>query len=231
MKILMVAADRMEFPGILSHATAARPAPVAVDFARQAELAGNTVLLVANGAGARRASAAVDTALAAFPADAILSTGFCGALLPELAVADIVSATCVSDGHRRFPALPISTTRPHRPGVVVSIDHVAQTAAEKRALRESGGTVVEMEAGAVAARAAARGIRFHCVRVVSDLASEDMANDFNAALREDGHFGTIDLLIGALRNPMLRLPELLRLRNRCTRAARVLGDFVADCRF
>ena len=231
MKILMVAADRMEFPGILGHASGARPAQLAVDFARQAELSGNTVLLVANGVGARRAEAAVDAALQVFPADAIVSTGFCGALLPDLAIADIVSATCVQDGERRFPALPVSTPRPHRHGVIVSIDHVAGTAAEKCSLRQGGGAAVEMEAAAVAARAAARGIRFHCVRVVSDLANEDMSNDFNAALREDGHFATIDLLIGAMRKPLVRLPELIRLRNRCTRAARALGDFVADCRF
>jgi adenosylhomocysteine nucleosidase len=231
MKILMVAADRMEFPGILAHASGARPAQVVVDFALQAELSGNTVLLVANGAGARRAASAVDAALAAFPADAIVSIGFCGALLEDLAVADIVAATWVQSGGSRFPVLPVSTLRPHRRGVVVSIDHVAGTAAEKRSLREGGGTAVEMEAAGVAERAAARGVGFHCIRVVSDLANEDMSNDFNAALREDGHFATIDLLIGAMRKPLVRLPELVRLRNRCTRAARALGDFVADCRF
>ena len=227
----MVAADRMEFPGILAHAKNVRRVPLAVDFARQAELSGNTVLLVANGAGARRAGAALNAALAAFPAEAVLSTGFCGALAPDLAVADVVSATYVHSGERRFPALPVSNPRPHVRGAVVSIDHVAQTAAEKGALRSAGGTVVEMEAGAVAAGAAARDLGFHCVRVVSDLAGEDMTNDFNAALREDGHFGTIDLLIGALRDPWVRVPELVRLRNRCTRAARALGEFIADCRF
>lgn len=231
MNILMVAADRMEFPGILAHAKGARPAPVAVDFARQAELSGNTVLLVANGVGARRASAAVDAALDTFPADAILSTGFCGALSPGLGIADIVVATCVNDGLRRFPALPVTTSRPHRQGVVVSIDHVAQTAAEKRSLHSGGGAAVEMEAAGVAERASARGIAFYCVRVVSDVAGEDMANDFNAAIREDGHFATIDLLIGALRKPLVRLPELVRLRNRCTLASRALGEFIADSRF
>jgi adenosylhomocysteine nucleosidase len=221
----------MEFTGILAHSQQTQQVPMAVDFARQAELSGNTVLLVANGAGARRASAAVGAALSAFQPDAILSTGFAGALAPDLAVADIVTATSISDGPRRWPALPVSSARTHREGVVVSLDHIAQTAAEKRVLRTGGGTVVEMEAAGVAACAEARGIPFHCVRVVSDLAGEDMANDFNAVLREDGHFATIDLLIAVGRNPLLRLPELVRLRNRCTRAARVLGDFIADCRF
>jgi nucleoside phosphorylase len=108
---------------------------------------------------------------------------------------------------------------------------VAQTAAEKRRLRSGGGSVVEMEAAGVADRAAARGVPFYCVRVVTDLAGEDMANDFNRALRPDGHFATMSILRDTLRNPLVRLPELLRLRNRCVRAARVLGDFIADCRF
>jgi adenosylhomocysteine nucleosidase len=231
MRILMVASDRMEFPGILAHAKNARPAPIAVDWAREAELAGNPVLLTANGAGARRAAAAVDAALTTFPADAIVSTGFCGALSPELAVSDIVSATSVNDGARSFATLQPVGVRAHRKGVVMSIDHVAQTAEEKRRLHAGGGLAVEMEAAGVAEQAVARNVAFYCIRVVSDLASEDMANDFNAALRDDGRFATISILKGTLRKPLVRLPELLRLRNRCARAARVLGEFIADCRF
>ena len=121
--------------------------------------------------------------------------------------------------------------RAHHIGVVCSIDHVAQSAAEKRQLRAGGASAVEMEAGGVAARAAAHGLPFYCVRVVTDLAGEEMANDFNAALRPDGHFATMRILQSALRHPLTRLPELLRLRSRCVRAARALGDFFADCRF
>ncbi len=116
-------------------------------------------------------------------------------------------------------------------GVVCSIDHVAQTAEEKRQLRASNAAVVEMEAAGVARRAATRGIPFYCVKVVTDLAGEDMANDFNRAFRPDGHFATMKILQGALRQPLVRVPELIRLRNRCARAARALGDFFADCRF
>ena len=227
----MVAADPMEFPGILAHATGVRTARLALDWARQAELAGNTVLLAANGAGARRAAAAVDAGVAAFQPDAVLSTGFCGALSVQLAVADIVAAEYVTEGPRRFPALSPRSDRPHHRGAVVSIDHVAGTASEKRLLHSGGGIAVEMEAAGVAARAAAHGIGFYCVRVVTDLAGEDMANDFNMALRDDGHFATMRILKGTLRKPLVRLPELIRLRRRCTRAACVLGDFVADCRF
>src|SRR5258708_5377159 len=170
MRILMVAADRMEFPGILAHTTGARRAAVPVDWARQAQLGDHEVLLVANGAGRKRAAGAVDIALANFAADAIVSTGFCGALAPELSVGDIVSGTSVNHGVDRFTVLQPNGGPPHLKGSIVSIDHVAQTVAEKHSLREGGGVAVEMEAAGVAARAQAHRIPFYCVRVVTDLA-------------------------------------------------------------
>jgi adenosylhomocysteine nucleosidase len=227
----MVAADPMEFPGILRHLTEVKPTTVPVAWSRFARLGNHELVLVANGAGAQRAAMAVDAALERFPAEAIVSTGFCGALAEELEIAGVVVGNAISAGTRTFPALSPASRRPHQMGVVCSIDHVAQTAEEKRRLRAGGGIVVEMEAGGVAERAAARGVPFYCVRAVTDLAGEDMANNFNRALRPDGHFATMSILQGALRNPLVRLPELFRLRNRCVRAARVLGDFFADCRF
>ncbi len=230
-RILMVAADAMEFPGILRHASAAAPAKLGIDWSRFARLGNHELLLVANGMGAQRAAAAVDAGLQGFDAEAIVSTGFCGALEPDLEIADVIVGTAVSAGSHTFLALCPASERRHRLGVVCSIDRVAQTAEEKRRLRAGGASAVEMEAGGVAERARARGVPFYCVRVVTDLADEDMANNFNQALRPDGHFATINILRGALRNPLVRLPELLRLRKRCVRAASALGDFIADCRF
>uniref|UniRef100_Q029M0 Purine and other phosphorylases, family 1 n=1 Tax=Solibacter usitatus (strain Ellin6076) TaxID=234267 RepID=Q029M0_SOLUE len=231
MKLLFVAADAMEFPGILARSRESRRPAVAVDWARLATLNGHAVMLAANGAGAKRAAAAVDAALEKFDADAVISTGFCGALDPELAVAEVVVGTEVAADGRRFPAAVPSSPRRHHTGVVCSIGRVAQTAEEKRVLRASGGAVVEMEAGGVAERAGAKGIKFYCIRVVTDLAGEDMANDFNLALRPDGHFATMSILRRALRDPLVRVPELIRLRNRCVRASRSLGEFIADCRY
>ena len=231
MRILLIAADPMEFTGIVSRASDVSPARLAVDWSRSARLGTHHLVLAANGAGARRAASAVEAALGTFHAEAIVSTGFCGALAPELAIADVVVGTAISAGSRTFPALNPASHREHQTGVVCSIDHVAQTAAEKSRLHAGGASVVEMEAAGVAKQSAAHGIPFYCVRVVTDLAGEDMANDFNRALRPDGHFATMSILRGTLRHPLVRLPELLRLRNRCVSAARVLGDFIADCRF
>jgi adenosylhomocysteine nucleosidase len=214
MKLLLVASDPMEFAAL------------------QPSACGDCeILLTANGAGAHRAAAAVDDALSSFRPDAVVSIGFCGALDPGLTIADIVVGTTIFAGDRAFAAqTPVAHTS-HHLGPICSIDHVAATAAEKSRLHTTGAIAVEMEAAGVATRAQALGLPFFCIKTVTDLAGETMANDFNAALRSDGHFDTIKILATSLGDPWVRLPELIRLRSRCAKAARSLGEFIADCRF
>src|SRR5512142_2125352 len=110
MRLLVVAAIPMElsaFPAALPNAEA---------------------VLVANGAGAKRAAAAVDRAIEKARPDAIVSTGFCGALDESLGIADIAVATAVES----YLAMPVESARPAYRGLIRSIDHVAQTMAEKR---------------------------------------------------------------------------------------------------
>jgi nucleoside phosphorylase len=253
-RLLVVAADKRELRGILERAGGkqglaggsacptgrqvrgelgafvCQPKQLGVDWARMAKLGEHDLLLVANGAGAARAEAAVDRA-AAFRPEAIVSSGFCGALEETLRIGSVVVGTEVSGANGRFQAGTPVASMPYHRGVVVTIDHVAQTAAEKRSLRETGASAVEMEAAAVGARSAALGLPFYCIKAVTDLAGEDMANDLNAALRSDGHFDTIGILGSIFCRPLDRLPELVRLRGRSVRAASALGEFFADCRF
>ncbi len=235
MRLLFVASDPMEFTGILAKSQHAKPESSAVDWVRSVKLGGDDALLAANGIGWNRAAAAVDATLG-FRPDLIVSTGFCGALEEDLEITDIVVGTSVvrNPGETTgaaWEARGTPTGRSARTGVVASIDRVARTSEEKCRLRSAGASVVEMEAAGVAERSKALGLPFHCVKVVTDLAGETMANDFNSALRSDGHFDTMLILRRSLRHPAVRLPELLRLRNRCVRAARALGEFFADCRF
>ena len=230
MKLLVIASDRREFQGILSHAEV-RNCDLPVDFARAARLGPHEILMAANGVGLPRAAAALDAALAVFQPDALASIGFCGALAPGLVLNDVVVATEVTDGETRHRSASVENPRPHRRGVVRTSPRVAQTAEDRGALHAEGAIVVEMEAFAVAQCALSRGIPFYCIKVVTDLACENLANDFNKALRADGHFDTIVLLQGTLRHPFARIAELVRLAKRCKQATRVIGDFFADCRF
>ncbi len=228
MRILFVASDRMEFAGLLRRGGAVQRTGVAVDWSRSITLNGNHAMLVANGAGPVRAGAAAVRGIESFQPEAIVSTGFCGALHPALAVAGMVAADRILTDNGEFPA---RTLPGPRVGPIRSISYVAQTAEEKRRLAVAGAIAVEMEAAGVAAEASRRALPFYCIRAVTDLAGETLANDFNKALRSDGHFDTIRILRVALLHPATRLPELIRLRKRCISAARALGDFLADSRF
>jgi adenosylhomocysteine nucleosidase len=230
-RILLVAAERREFDGLLPFCSGVRKLAWPVYWVRSAECAGRQLWMVANGAGAAHAASAVEVACPACQPEAIVSMGFCGAVDPALGIGDVFVATAVDAAGRRFDARPPQSAAPYATGVLASIDHVAQTAAEKRLLRAGGASAVEMEAGGVAQFAAAHGIPLFCVRSVTDTASQGFVNDFNKALRSDGHFGTMKLLTSALRSPGRAFPELFRLRRDCRIATRTLGEFIAGCRF
>ena len=138
MKILPVAYGAAEFAG-LRRRTRVQAMHTAAGWARAGFLGDHEVRLAANGAGKARAAAAaaVDAAMASFRADAVASVGYCGAIDPGLAAADIVVGTSVLECGRCFAAQASATAAPHRRGAVCSIDRVAGTAAEKSALRST----------------------------------------------------------------------------------------------
>jgi adenosylhomocysteine nucleosidase len=230
-RLLLAGAEAREFSGVLRFCRNVKRLGWPVDWARSAELNGQEVWLVANGAGAARAARAVAAANAAGRVDLICSMGFCGALEDDMRIGDVFVAERVQGCAGEFAAVKPGTARPYRSGVLASIDHVAQTAAEKAQLQRSGASAVEMEACGVAAQAAGLGLPFYCVRSITDLAGESFLFDFNAALRPDGRFDTMQIIAASCRRPRSLLPELMRLRRRCQMAAQNLGEFLADCRF
>jgi adenosylhomocysteine nucleosidase len=235
-RILLVAAEPREFAGLLPFCSGVRKIGWPVYWARYGESGGRQLWMVANGAGAAHAGRAVAVAQPECRPEAIVSMGFCGALDPALNIGDVFMATAVEAAGRRFEVCVPSAVQAgalprHATGVLASIDHVAQTAAEKKILRATGASAVEMEAGGVAQRAVEQGIPLFCVRAVTDTAGESFVTDFNRALRSDGHFGTISILTSAFGNPRKAFPELFRLRNFCRIASRTLGEFIAGCRF
>lgn len=216
--ILFIAADPREFAGFLRHWENVHPLELPVHWARTGRWKGRPVTAVANGAGADRAFAAV---LVAPRHSAICNIGFCGALDKSLEIGDIVVATEIHDKSRSWPALPPDDTPDALSGAVASIDHIAGTAAEKRELRSTGAMIVEMEAAGAARAAEDLDLPFYCIRAVSDLAGEDFATDFNAALKPDGRFSVVRLL------KQMHPAELLNLKKRTDLASKKLGDFLA----
>ena len=115
--------------------------------------------------------------------------------------------------------------------MLISVDRIVQTAAEKKDLARTGALAVEMEAAGVARASEELGIPFYCVRAVSDLADEDFINDFNACLMPDGRFDVVRLVLRAFVHPLSRFGELIRLSQRTTLASNNLGEFLDGCSF
>lgn len=232
--MLFVAAEAREFSGLLRFCRAVRKLDWPLDWARSVELNRRQVFLAANGPGPKLAAEAMDVARRQAPdgsMDAVVSTGFCGGLDPGLEIGDIFVANGIRAGGELVPVRTPHSARRCATGALVSVDRVAQTMEEKRDLRASGASAVEMEAAGVLSRVREWGMPLYCIRCVTDLGNETFKIDFNAARRPDGRFSTPRILAAALRRPLAVGPELWELRNRCATAARALGEFIADCRF
>ncbi len=221
--LLFVGALPREFTGLLKHCTNVRKENLPVHWARSGELNGTPLLAIANGAGPKRAYAAI----AGPDLRAVCNIGFCGALDPALSVAQVVVATCVNGAEIEQPRSRIAAISGH----LASIDHVARSAEEKRALWETGAIAVEMEAWGALQAARALRVPFYSVRVVSDSAKETLHCDFNRALRDDGRVNVARLAAQAVMHPFTCLPELLRLGSRSALASERLGEFLAGCEF
>jgi nucleoside phosphorylase len=221
--IVFIAADPRECAHLVTQFSAVTTPSLPVHWARRGKWRGREVLAIANGMGADRAAGAVNSVAEVSVA---FSIGFCGALDAKLQIGDVVTGTEVHDGTIAWAAKPLSGSSVR----VASTDHIVQTAGEKRELRRTGASVVEMEAAGVARAATDLKVPFYCVKVVSDLADEDFANDFNRVRRPDGKLNVGRLALRALVSPR-RMGELLRLNSRSTLAAKKMGEFLADCRF
>jgi adenosylhomocysteine nucleosidase len=176
-------------------------------------------LCLARGPGFKLARAAAQTAAAQRPS-AIVSVGLCGALTADLRAGDIVVDTA---------ACQPRNTPPHKSGKVVSQDRVAVTPAEKRQLAQHG-IAVEMESAAVRQVAGQHNIPFYSVKVVSDLADEQLPLDFNAYRDEDGRFRKSRIALAALSRPWL-LPRLIHVQRNAQQAVEKLGEFLVHCEF
>lgn len=227
--ILIVAAEKIEFDGLVRRAAGVQSQPLGLAFSASAQLGNRPILMVANGPGPRLAGKAMDAVLQNKAISAVVSTGFCGGLDPALHIGDIVTASEVlaSPSNQRFRTYSSQTN-----GTVLSQDRVAVTTAEKHQLWQStGAAVVEMEAAAVARQAQDRKLPFFCIRVVSDDAHDEMPMDFNEYRDGEGRFARWPVIRAALRQPFARIPALLALQKHCRTAAESLGAFLAECRF
>jgi adenosylhomocysteine nucleosidase len=229
MKILAIAAEALEINPWLR--LCAQPTPLSwpIAHAHQTHSNGATLHIIANGPGPRLSRQALYTALEkAGPFDTILSIGLCGALNPELTIKSICTATEVTDGATTWPARPFPGAQPVK---LLSIDKFLGHPAEKRKWAEKGLGIVEMEAAPLAQYAAEHNIPFYAIKIVSDLAHEHFALDFNQYRDPAGRFQIPRIALAACAHPFQYMPDLFRLASRGRAASEILGVFLAHARF
>lgn len=240
MAILYVASTALELKPFASMLTGLRKLSWPLDYAYEGILEGRRILLAANGEGPKLAAQAVEVALRAISVaelsssrlEAVVSTGLCGALDPDLEQFQIVIGDEILDGPtaERFAcAAPTDVAENSVRGAVLSQNSVAGTAARKQQLRETGAIAVDMESSGVAARALKASLPVYCLKVVFDAAYESFAFDLNTMRSADGRIARGKIVAYSLTHPQT-IPALLRLKNQADEAARHLGEFLVSCR-
>jgi nucleoside phosphorylase len=231
MTIAIVAAMPEEIAPLRARLVGASRMQRASLLVERGRLAGQEVALASTGDGARNARAGVEALLAASNAEALVVLGVSGALSPELATADLVVASRVTDedgaAHDADAAAVAAATRATgaRPAVIVSARRIADSADEKRRLAQQAGTglaLVDLESAAYVAAARARAVPWLVLRAVSDRADESLPALLNRSLDAGGAVNRGRVLRGLLGDPGA-LPQLLALRKRVGQCAEVLA--------
>lgn len=196
----------------------------------QARTGAADLRVVLTGMGREPAARAVRAALGERP-DVCISSGFAGALRPDLAVGDIFAAGAVRlggseavvrcDHHLtqlalRCGAKPLET--------LLTAEALVRTPREKEIFAAVAGAV-EMESHAVLAEAAREGVPAIAVRAISDEADSGLPYDFARARDVGGQLRKTSLVAQVLRRPQ-GFPALVRLSRDCLRAAEALAIFL-----
>ncbi len=238
MSLLFVASEAGELEPLAQRLENLRKLSWPLDYAYEGIADGRRFILVANGAGPKLATQATEVAIRAVsnadlsssPLEAVISTGYAGALDPALSFAHIIVAQEVLDAvtGEHYPCCEVMGHASL--GIVLSQDRIANSSVEKQQLfTKSGASAVEMEASGVAARAKRAGLPFCCIKIISDVASESFGLDLNQMRTSEGRVARGKIIVQALVRPNL-VPGLLRLKRRTEEVARVLGDFLVSCR-
>jgi len=217
MKLGVIAALKTELNPTLA---AFSPASRGVEHLRFHETP--SLVFVAGGIGAKAAAAASLLMVDHFKPEAILSTGFCGALTDDLATGDLlVGRTTKSRADAALLDLARAAAPQAREGSIRTVEKVVLKAEDKKKLsQETGALAVDMEAEAVALAARSRNVGFLSVKVVIDTPSEPLASSYAGCGR---------VLLDVLSNPMT-IGQMIYDSKRVKLAAERLRDFFVALR-
>lgn len=200
------------------------------------QVGGLELHLIETGVGPERARKASERALLALAPDALISTGYAGAL-GVAAVGEVILGTNVIDwteeeSHAAIQVNPdlLGSARVAArnagigwsQGPVVTVKNVLCRASEKQALGGvSGAVAVDMESAVIAKVATTARIPFLVVRAISDRVGDDLPMDFNLWFSP---FGSFRCLLKAVQHPSI-LSGLYEMKRHADQASESLRRF------
>jgi len=195
-----------------------------VGLAAEAALLRGTRFMVAVGGGRPAGAAAAASRLIELGAEGLVSFGLAGGLDAALAPGSVVVPRAVLEAGRAYDCDPglVQWLGGANAAVMFAGGDIVVSAAEKgRLFAESGAAAVDLESGAVALVAAARGVKFAVLRAVADPAWRDLPPAALIALNSVGKIGFLRVLGSVLREPG-QVPGLLGLARDAGAARRAL---------
>ena len=189
-------------------------------------LCGNNYVLVESGIGYEKALAATDNLASVFFPGRIISAGFAGALDPQMGRNAIYWPSQILHGNQSMKIPGAS-----HPQTLVTAGHVVDTVEKKRQLREAtGADLVDMESFAVAEYCREKRISFQSLRVVLDLADEELPREINriTSPQSQGYARKFGLIAGAIFKRPSCVFDLYQLKERALVAADRLAMELED---
>ena len=188
------------------------------------------IAIVESGTGMACAERATSALLDAHSPKWVISTGFCGALIPGMAIGEIVvSDKIINVAHEELKiemGMQSAPERGLRVGRTLTIDRMIRTVAEKQVLAEQTGAIaVDMESHAIASVCRERKTRFMAIRSVSDDLSADLPAEVLSLVGETGAV-RVGAVLGALWKRPGSFKEMWRLREQAMNASEKLAQFL-----
>ena len=235
MKIGIITAMPEEFRAVADSLGTATFTQLGTFRAGRFSSAGHEFLLVESGVGFDNAARAAEMLIRDGHPDLLISTGFCGGIVPELQAGDVVVAKNIiianEVGFEEIPVLlssigQIFVARQEAIGKRVVGGAFVSTSAIMSKKRLAGmlsgqypNPVVEMESGAIAVIAAEHNIPLLAIRAVSDSAAEELGFSIDEFCDPDmRRIRPYKVMLTALRKPCI-IPQLVRLSCSSRKAA------------
>lgn len=195
------------------------------------------IVLVRSGVGRQRAGDAALQVINRFQPKVLISTGYAGAVQPELNVGDLVIADSILEAKEKYFPDPDWLGRargifcPDGVKVVVggllTVDSVVHDPAGKRELGESYSVqAVEMETSAIAKVAEEKGLPLLSIRAISDRLDQELL-DSSSFLGSDGEISTLKAGWYVLTHPG-SIKSALSLRTQTQFATQTMTGFLSD---